>query len=263
MRLILIVLNPLALIADQGYGQARPYPPPQAIFSIATWEGREKALGKALQHYPLSDPALQKTIAQLLYREENDPEWQEMDESDHFRHYEEVLTDLNKKIALMYNNKMAWHALVWVNYAPDSVYADWLIHQPQAVQLILKMFEDPREVPQGNASIMLGILLGECGTKPEIATCSEVEPQREHILSVIHQRILDSPDQRKGFSIEALGYCGSETDMALLQRLIDQQNAKKVTPEEKTAFTIQKTVIFLCRRAQAKILQREASAKQQ
>ncbi len=256
----LIVLS--LLIAGQGYGQVRLYPPPQRIFSVATWEGRERALGEALQHFPLSDSAMQKAAAQLLYREENDPEWAENDERESFEHYEEVLLELNKRIALTYNNPMAWHALVWANYNPESDFGDWLRHQPQAVKLILKMSEDPREIPQTSAAEMLAMLMEECSTKPEIATCSVVEPRRERIVFVIHQRILTFPDQKKGAPIEALGYCGSQTDLPLLQQLIDQQRARSIRSEDVTTFTVKQTIIGLSIRAQDKIRQRLAITNQ-
>jgi hypothetical protein len=256
----MIALALSALIDAQGYGQIRPYPAPDTIFSGPTWESRQKALGAALQHYPLSDPAMQKATAQLLYREENDPNWAENDEGQDFEHYEEALWDLNKRIALTYGNPMAWHALVWSNYDPDSTFAEWLRKQPQAVRLILKMADDPREVPQGGAAEMLSKLIGDCGTGPQIATCRLIEPQRERILSTIRQRILGSPDQKKGLLIEALGYGGSATDIEFLQRLSDRQRARKIAPGQNIEFSLQKAIIFLCQRAQDNIRQRLASA---
>jgi hypothetical protein len=202
---------------------------------------------------------MQGAVVQLFNREENDPEWQERDELLDFEQYEERLIDLNKKIALTYNNEAAWHALVYCNYNPDSELGLWMIQQPQAVKLLFNMLEDSNEVKRGNASQLLAQLIQDCEGKPDGPTCSIVKPRRGRILSEIHQRIEELPDDQISFDLLALGICGTESDVAFLDDVIEQHKAKMVTQKSQEPSSLQSMVVWLCRDSQNKIKQRLAS----
>jgi len=192
----LLILLLLVLMNSRGYGRAHPYPPPKGMLTVPEWKGRRAALDQALQHYPLSDPAMQDAVVQLLNREENDPEWQERDELLDFEQYEEKLFELNQKIAVTYNNEAAWRALVYTNYNSTSSWGLWLIQQPQAIKLILTMLQDSNEIIRGRAAELLAELIQDCNSKPDGATCLVGKSERERILSGFHQRILNRPDDQ-------------------------------------------------------------------
>lgn len=214
------------------------------------------ALREALRRYPLSDPGMQAGVVRLFEREESDPLWAERDEKYDFEQYEQALCDLVKRIALRYKNEAAWHALVYANYNPDSTYGRWLIQQPSAVRLMLGSLESPNPTWQDEASELLAELIGDCEKKPQIATCAEADPQRKHILSLIRQRIIHLPDDRKGPSIEALGYCGSANDLEFLQHVADQQRARNIDPQNATAYSLRQSILHLIGAAQNRIKQR-------
>jgi len=263
-ELLIILLLALTNSSREGYGQTSPSPSPAATAHAPAWVGERQALRQALKQYPLSDPAMQAKVVRTFQQETKEARVGDIGEDTNLEWWDDELRQICKKIATTYGNKSAWYALMESNYAPDSQEGIWLTRQPHSYALIIDRFRHSKGLPQDDAAIMLAELLEDCRTKSaEIATCRQVETEREHIISTIRQRILDLPDENQGPTIDALAICGSQSDLAFLDQVADRAKAKKVDPQNERAVRIQQDIIWLCRHAQDKIRKRKEAPQPQ
>jgi hypothetical protein len=168
----------------------------------------------------LADPATQHALVGLLERESNDPQWEGKAEFLGYEDYYESLCGAVQQIAVKYNNAEAWKVLLRSNYDEDSRFAKWIAAQPEAVNYLFALTSDKNEMVRARASFVLAEALARC--KPALldASCVTILDNEKAVLEILRKNAQDSrfPVTRYK-AIKALGLCGTEEDLALLDEL--------------------------------------------
>jgi HEAT repeat protein len=186
------------------------------------WGTRDAALKAllAMTGNPLADPATQHALVGLLERESNDPQWEGKAEFLGYEDYYESLCGAVQQIAVKYNNAEAWKVLLRSNYDEDSRFAKWIAAQPEAVNYLFALTSDKNEMVRARASFVLAEALARC--KPALldASCVTILDNEKAVLEILRKNAQDSrfPVTRYK-AIKALGLCGTEEDLALLDEL--------------------------------------------
>jgi hypothetical protein len=210
----------LLLIAHAAGGAPTP-PSPFTMIQSANWEDRYDGAKLLIANYPLSDPAIQQTLIQLLDRESADPNWGELDElQSHEDYYDDLLTGAVQKIATTYHSKAAFYSLTHSIYNASSEFGRWLATQPQAFPiLVAQTKENTNSWLRDQADEVLAFAVSFCPPANQKQTCSFINRRRGKLMAHFRNLAHDLGDQSHYVpGIVCLSICGTPDDLAWMKR---------------------------------------------
>ncbi len=232
------------------------YDSPLHMKNAPTWQERQSALDEILKRYSMYEPIMQSGIVQLFQRESRDPNWSDLAEEEPYDAYYDKLSELCQSVAQTYHNNAAWQALIFSNYNEDSNLGKWLAAQPEALPAFLQMLRDPNLGMRDRGIMLLAESLQQCNGSKNVK-CTAVLTKRDEISSIIRRRIFTSPGE--GIGIKALGICGTQEDLGLLENVAARQSARKIDPADQDARSDQQAVLWLVHNAEKQIKIREVN----
>ena len=140
---------------------------------------------------------MQSGIVKLLNRETHDPRWGYLAELEWYENFYGDLLETCRKIAIEYDNKEAWNAVVRSSYNVDSPYGLGLAAEPKAFPFLLELAQDPDTDNAGRGTRLLAEALARCD-HPGLLNCTAVLARKTAILALIRQRMTSDVEDGMG-----------------------------------------------------------------